>query len=373
MNNQVLPDGVTLIDRYYVSHYLAAGGMQEVYACYDRALNRPVVVKTPKGGVADRRFRRGAEMGAKISHHTVAATFDYYEDDKLTFMVEEFVAGVDLGKRLDTEFLFLDPSLAAHVIHNIARALYEAHRVGICHRDLKPSNVMTSPDPGMSVVKLTDFGIAKLAEGQIAVEMELFDRDHATLTTSNTLLGAVPYLAPECWANWKTAGQPADIWALGCIAYQLATSAPPFGYGRQAIANVIQAEHRGVMLSKPSPFGKHPSTSKLEDEFWDLIVRCIQVDPLARPSAREVLDLCNAWCYSLAERRRGTVDSFGVRYQSGGVSKSGYIQDHVGGAAFFFHWSEFFGAVPPKAGQTVNFSVYPGHPRPRAAPVLLLK
>ena len=93
----------------------------------------------------------------------------------------------------------------------------------------------TPPDDALSAIKLTDFGIAKLAESQIGAEMDLFNRDDSTLTSSKTLLGAVPYMAPECWTDWKSAGQPSDVWALGCIAFHLLDGNPPFGSGRSAL------------------------------------------------------------------------------------------------------------------------------------------
>ncbi|MFC3653672.1 serine/threonine-protein kinase [Dyella humi] len=373
MSDSLIPNGHVLIGRYVIEQYLTSGGMQEVYLCKDRALSRQVVVKTPKGGVSDRRFQRGAEMGARISHHNVAATFDYFEDERRTYLVEEFIGGSDLGKRLAADFYFLDPSLAAHVIHNIARALYEAHRVGICHRDLKPGNVMTSQDPGMRLIKLTDFGIAKLAESELAVEMQRFEQDQSTLTTSNTLLGAVPYMAPECWADWKGAGQPMDIWALGCIAYQLVTGETPFGVGRGAIAQVVRAEQSGkVELTHPIAFGKHVATAALEKDLWSLITSCIQVDPKSRPTAEDVLRSCGSWCYSTADRHMGVVKSYAVPYPSGVKGKSGYIEDLNIQQRLFFHLSEFFGG-PPAVGQRVNFSLYPGYPYPRAAPVLRVR
>lgn len=182
--SNVFSRGQVLAGRYEILKYHAAGGMQEVYVAQDLALGREVAIKTPKSGVVDRRFRRGAEMGARVVHPNVAATFDYFEDENVTFLVEEFVQGRDLAKMLDDEFYYLDPSLAAHILHHMAKALNEAHRVGICHRDLKPSNIMTSGDPGVTTLKLTDFGIAKLAESEIEAEMNLFDEDESTLTSS---------------------------------------------------------------------------------------------------------------------------------------------------------------------------------------------
>ena len=374
MSQHRFANGAVLVDCYEIKHYHLAGGMQEVYVCFDHSLSRHVVLKTPKEGIQDRRFRRGAEMGARVNHPNVAATFDYFEDDNVTFMIEEYIVGSDLGRRLANDFVFFDPSLAAHIIHHIARALHEAHRVGICHRDLKPSNIMTSDDASLSVIKLTDFGIAKLAESEIAVEMERFEDDESTLTSSNTLLGAVPYMAPECWADWKAAGKPMDIWALGCVGYQLLTGDAPFGTGRQAIANVIRAEQFGTVdIKKPSWFGRHPSTAPLENELWNILQSCIKVDPSSRATAEAVITACDDLCYAAAPRRKGIVQQFGMRYPDGGKARTGNIKDSETNEYWFFHGSDFFGAEGPTAGQCVNFSVYPGEPKARSAPVLLLR
>lgn len=368
----ILSNGQTLAGRYQIIGYLAAGGMQEVYTAHDLSLNRVVVLKTPKAGVADRRFRRGAEMGARVNHPNIAATFDYFEDDKFTFLVEELIPGVDLGKRLDNDFYYLDPYLAAHVLHHITKALAEAHRVGICHRDLKPSNIMVSEDPGITNVKLTDFGIAKLAESEIEAEMELFDKDNNTLTSSNTLLGAVPYMAPECWTNWRGSSQPMDIWALGCIAYQLLTGVPPFGTGRAAIFNVARLSHTGVQLDQPTWFGRNKATEVLEQDLWRLIVSCIQVDPSARPKASNLVQEFNSFCYASTDRRTGTIQRFNVRYADGGKGEFGFI-DEEDNPSSFFHKTVFIGDQTPTSGQRVSFSKYPGSPYPRCSPVLLIK
>jgi len=363
-----------LVNRYRVIDYLNAGGMQEVYLCHDLKLGRMVVAKTPKDGVVDKRFRRGAEMSARINHHNIAATFDYFESPELTFMIEEYVEGLDLQKRLSAEFDCLDPAMAAHVIHNVVRALHEAHSRQICHRDLKPSNIMTSSDASMKMVKLTDFGIAKLAENELAAEMDEFERDESTLTNSNTLLGAVPYMAPEAWSDWRGAGQPLDIWALGCIAYQLVAGKLPFGSGRPAIMAVARLEATGeVKLDPPKMFGRSPATSMLESEILVLVEKCLKVDPSQRPSATQLLELCGSWRYAVSDRKLGVVASYGVAYASGAKSKSGYINDLSAPVKYFFHISEYYGVGSPQIGARVSVGVYPGDPHPRAAPVLPLK
>lgn len=369
-----LAAGALVAARYEVLEFHLAGGMQEVYRCHDRVLNRIVALKTPKEGVVDKRFSRGAQMGARVTHPNVAATLDYVEDNGLRCLIEEFIDGSDLGRRLQGEFVHLDPSLAARVVHHIAKGLQAAHKVGICHRDMKPSNIMTSSDAQLSVIKLTDFGIAKLAQSEMEVEMERFEQDENTLTSSSTLLGAVPYLAPECWSDWKASGQPADIWALGAIACHLLLGKQPFGAGAPAIMRMAEARQSGIVnLTVPAWFGKHANTATLEKELWSLVVDCLKVDPAQRPSADEVVSKCEALCYTASERRKGTVRTYPVTYANGSRSSTGYIQPDDVDDMWFFHASEFYGSPGPQPGQRVNFSHFPGTPKPRCTFVLLTK
>jgi serine/threonine protein kinase len=367
--------GQVIADRYRVDAFHLQGGMQEVYRCFDLALDRVVALKTPKNGIVDKRFGRGAQMGARVTHPNVAATLDYVEDGLSRCLVEEFIEGVDLGRRLTVEFLYMDPSLAAWVIHNIAKGLQAAHRVGICHRDLKPSNIMTSLGGRMETVKLTDFGIAKLAEKELEVEMEKFEQDENTLTSSSTLLGAVPYLAPECWTDWSGVGQPADIWALGAIGAHLLLGKAPFGGGKAAIMKMAQLQLSGkVVIDEPEWFGQHQETRRLEIELWAIIKDCLQVDPMARPTADQIVHRCEEICYSASERKTGVISTYPLRYANGGTAKAGFITVDVGGTSAFFHRSHFFGdGSAPKVGQRVHFVMAAGNPDPRCSPVLLLK
>jgi len=366
--------GALIASRYEVIAFHLQGGMQEVYRCVDHTLNRVVALKTPKEGIVDKRFSRGAQMGARVNHPNVAATLDYVEENGIRCLIEEFIEGSDLSRRLSNEFDYLDPSFAARVVHHIAKGMQAAHRVGICHRDLKPSNIMTSDDANMSVVKLTDFGIAKLAQSEMELEIERFGQDENTLTSSSTLLGAVPYLAPECWSDWKAAGQPADVWALGAIACHLLLGKPPFGAGRAAIMKMAQAQQSGkVEINTPPWFGAHANTSTLESELWKLVLRCLQVNPADRPSSEMVVKDIEAFCYSASARRTGLICTYPITYSNGSKSTSGRIQVDGEAAAWFFHMSDFYGSSGPKVGQRVSFNFFPGSPWPRCAPVLLLK
>lgn len=367
--------GQVIAARYRIDAFHLEGGMQEVYRCFDATLERVVALKTPKEGIVDKRFNRGAQMGARVSHPNIAATLDYVEDGAHRCLIEEFIDGVDLGRRLTSEFVYMDPSLAAWLVHNIAKGLQAAHRVGICHRDLKPSNIMTSNDGRIDVVKLTDFGIAKLAEKELEIEIEKFEQDENTLTSSSTLLGAVPYLAPECWSDWSGAGQPADIWALGAIAAHLLLGKPPFGGGKSAIMKMAQIQIAGkVDLEAPDWFGKHQETEQLESELWKIILDCLQVQPPSRPTADQIVQRCEALCYAASARKTGVIVTYPLKYASGGTAKGGFIELSENGKSAFFHRSDFYGdGTAPKVGQRVSFSISAGKPGPRCSPVLLLK
>lgn len=366
--------GDIIAGRYRIDAFHLEGGMQEVYKCFDLTLDRIVALKTPRVGIIDKRFRRGAQMGARVVHPNVAATLDYVEENSNRCMIEEFIDGKDLGKRLLNDFIFLDPSLSAWVLHNIARGLHAAHNVGICHRDLKPSNIMTSANGHMDVIKLTDFGIAKLAEMELEVEIEKFVQDESTLISSNTLLGALPYMAPEAWGDWPNAGQPADIWAFGAIACHLLLGAPPFGVGKGAIVQMVQAQMKGkVELNAPEWFGRHLETNLLEQQLWELVRRCLQVDTSLRPTAEEVVKYCESLCYSAAPRRTGVIEDYPLEYGNGSVARAGFIRMDDGEKAFF-HSENFFAASgKPQVGQRVNFGIAAGRPKERCSPVLLVK
>jgi eukaryotic-like serine/threonine-protein kinase len=368
--------GEIIARRYRVDNFHLEGGMQEVYRCFDLALERVVAVKTPREGIVDKRFSRGAQMGARVVHPNVAATFDYVEEDANRCLVEEFIEGKDLGRRLASDFVFLDPSLTAWVVHNVAKGLQAAHKVGICHRDLKPSNIMTSADGHMGIIKLTDFGIAKLAEKELEAEIEKFEQDEntLTLTSSSTLLGAVPYLAPECWSDWSSAGQPADIWALGAIACHLLLGRPPFGGGKGAIMKMAQAQQAGkVEVSRPEWFSKHQETGQLEQELWALVQSCLQINPALRIKADEAVQRCEALCYSATPRKTGAIETYPMTYTNGSKATAGFIAVD-GGDTAFFHLDNFFSAgVKPQVGQRVNFGTAAGMPKERCSPVLLLQ
>jgi|GEM_PF-5738973 len=154
-------------DRYIIEGEVGRGGMQEVYRALDDKLQRQVALKVPQDAKVARRFRESAVISAKVNHPNVAKTLDYFEDGNGRFyLVEELVDGPNL-RRIATRFQRFDPHAVAHVLHHLARGVAASHRVGVVHRDLKPSNILVANGLAFRAVKVTDFGIAKMAEKEI--------------------------------------------------------------------------------------------------------------------------------------------------------------------------------------------------------------
>ncbi|QHE84897.1 serine/threonine-protein kinase [Hydrogenophaga sp. BPS33] len=341
--------------RYEIERYIDEGGMQFVYAAKDRLADRFVALKTPKNKSATKRFRRSAIVAAKVNHPNVAKTLDYIKESDNRYLIEELIVGQDLSKALLRKTMFLDPYLVAKVSHHMAKGLAAAHHAGVIHRDLKPTNLMVVGGYSLSELKITDFGIAKMAEEELA---EAAEGGEQTLTTSQTAVGALPYMAPEAIDTPKQVTQAADIWSLGAMIFHLLTGQQPFGAGLRAVQKIMAAE-RPVA---PAFVLRNPQFSPLAAELLDMTYACMQKDPKARPSADDLVARCGALCYTVAPRVEGVVAR--VDYQS-----YGFITSDIG--RVFFHMDSVFG-TPPKlvVGDRVLFSPYAGGGAPRAYPVL---
>ena len=349
--------GELIGNRYEIIDYISEGGMQEVYAANDTLLTRRVALKTPKTNSARKRFHRSASTSASINHSNVAKTLDYLEENNRYYLIEELIEGTDLGQALRENFDRLDPYLCAHVLHHLAKGLAASHHAGVVHRDLKPSNIMVAGGMAFNGIKITDFGIAKMAEAELAV---VDGGDEEALTQSATALGALPYMAPEMIDSFTNATRPADVWSIGALTFELLSGAKPFGTGYRAVP-AIQA---AIVPPLPPELLAKPQFAELARNIYGLIQRCLQKDPEARPTADALVRLCEELCYSVKERRIGTVGY--MPYQT-----QGFIGSPFGADVFFHQDSVAVGRVA--SGDRVWFSTFPGEPRERAFPVVPLK
>src|SRR4051812_4294555 len=255
-----MPD-VLLGDRYQPVERIAVGGMGEVWRAQDGLLGRTVAVKILRSQYADdpgfrERFRNEARHAAALSHPNVTQVFDFYEGngDELPYIVMELVSGEPLSERLHREGA-LDDAETWSILGQTAAALGAAHKAGVVHRDIKPGNILVCPD---GRVKVTDFGIARLANS-------------STVTQTGLLLGTAQYLAPERVAG-ESATPASDMYALGVVGYECVTGRPPFEGDNVAVLQAIQLGRAPAI-----PDGVSPA-------MRELITTLMDKDPAARPS-----------------------------------------------------------------------------------------
>lgn len=215
-NNGLVGDG-----RYRLTRRLGRGGMAEVFAAEDVRLGRTVAVKLLRSDLAEdpvskARFTREAQSVAGLNHHAVVAVYDSGEDavdgHVVPYIVMELVEGRTIRDLLLTaESPPADQALI--IVSGVLEALAYSHQHGIVHRDIKPANVIIT-DAG--AVKVMDFGIARALHGA-----------SQTMTQTGMVMGTPQYLSPE-QALGKTVDARSDLYATGCLLYELLTQRPPF-------------------------------------------------------------------------------------------------------------------------------------------------
>ena len=350
--------GDVIGQRYRIDSYIGAGGMQEVYEAHDLLLRRAVALKVPKTNSAEKRFQRSAIVSAKVNHVNVAKTLDYLEEQKSAYLVEEFVQGKDLSRVLREDMRIIDPLMAAYIFHRLAKGLAASHHAGVIHRDLKPSNVIAVGGALLTDVKITDFGIAKMAEEEIAEAVEGGDE---SLTASDTAIGALPYMAPEMIESMKNGGKHSDIWSLGAMLFELISGNKPFGAGLKAVPAILKAK----LPAMPAQIKNNKQFERAGEEIYALIGKCMQADPTARLTADQLVSECGKLCYPLSAREFGKVSKF----DNGAW---GFIQPESG-SGVFFHKESLYGSSSIAKGDRVWFSRHIGGGNDRAFPVIKLQ
>jgi serine/threonine-protein kinase len=345
-----------ITDRYQIVTFIDEGGMQEVYRANDLVLQKQVALKVPKTQSAQRRFGTSAVLSAKVNHPNAAKTLDYFDFNGRPYLIEELIEGENLA-RVRQRLPVMDPYAVAHVLHHMARGIAASHHVDVVHRDLKPSNIMVAPQLTFQYVKITDFGIAKMAEDEIITAVE---GGAESITGSQTMVGALPYMSPEMVSKPRTASFAADVWAIGSIAFELLTGTAPFGRGLAAVPR-IQA---GTPPPLPGFITGNTQFKGLAEELFKIITACWTKDPAHRPTADQIVAACGTLCYPMTSYRvQGRVDE--IRYGRWGF----LMADNR--VRVFFHLDSVFGPVPA-ANDAVYFAYYAGLPKPRAHPVVKL-
>jgi len=218
----------TLNGRYAVEHELGRGGMAVVYLGQDLRLERRVAIKIfeKEGGLisAGERFLREIRVAAKLQHPNILPVHESGEGEGLVYYVMPYVAGASLRDRLEREGP-LPVGDAVRIAREVAEALDHAHRAGIVHRDIKPDNIMLAD--GVAVV--ADFGIARAIE-----------QSAGKVTDTGLAIGTPTYMSPEQAAASPLVDGRTDIYALGCVLYEMLAGTPPFS---GTTAQMVMARH----------------------------------------------------------------------------------------------------------------------------------
>jgi len=263
---------------YEIGSLLGSGGMGEVYRARDTKLGRDVAIKILPASLtadADRRarFEREARTLAALNHPHIGAIYGFEDRDGVHALVLELVEGQTLAERLArSEHRALRPipiGDALAIARQIADALDAAHEKGIVHRDLKPANIILLAD---GRVKVVDFGLAKRGADDAAPNATESPTIAAAATHGGMVLGTAPYMSPE-QARGQAVDKRTDIWAFGCVLYELLT-------GRQAFAGETVSDTIAAILDREPDWPQLPASTP--SVIRRLLQRCLEKDPKRR-------------------------------------------------------------------------------------------
>ena len=245
----------TKLGSYEITGAIGSGGMGEVYKAYDTKLGRDVAIKLlPEAFAHDperlARFQREAKMLASLNHPNIATIHGLEQSGGTSYLVMELVSGETLAARIKREGAFPIEE-AQRIAVQIAEALEAAHEKGIIHRDLKPANVKVTPE---GRVKVLDFGLAKAFAEDSGQDLSQVPTVTVMGTEEGKILGTPAYMSPE-QARGKAVDKRTDIWAFGCVLYELLRTKRAFGGETvsDTLAKVLEREPDWETLSATTP------------------------------------------------------------------------------------------------------------------------
>jgi Tol biopolymer transport system component len=266
-----------VLGQYRLVEKIGEGGMGVVWRATDTTLGREVAIKVLPDLFAEdpdrlARFEREAKLLASLNHPGIATIHGLHRAEGVNFLAMELAPGIDLGTRLAAGPIPVDEVIG--IALKVAEALEAAHEAGVVHRDLKPANIQIAPD---GRVKILDFGLAKAFDADPAGAGSSVASLSPTLTTpaatrAGLILGTAAYMSPE-QAKGKPVDRRADIWAFGCVLYEMLGGRRPFqGDG---VSEVIAA-----VIMSPVDFTSLPAN--LPPRVRTLVRRCMEKDPRRR-------------------------------------------------------------------------------------------
>jgi serine/threonine protein kinase len=277
-----------LNSNYKVDRKLGSGGMGDVYLALDKRLDRYVAIKMLKFSnisLDERdefvlRFKTEAKAIARLSHQNIVGIYDIGNENSNYYMIMEYLEGSNLNDLIKNSKQRIPLNLVASIGFQIASALEYAHENNIIHRDIKPENVILSKK---GIVKVTDFGIAKLGQDKSKIMDE-----------SVPIMGSVLYSSPEQIKNSLNVDYSTDIYSLGITLYELISGQPPFANSKE-----IRESIEKIFTEKPqSLITYYPD---IPEKFQDIIFKCLEKDPKNRfENARELKNALSTFLQSEA-------------------------------------------------------------------------
>jgi len=272
--------------QYRLRQLLGSGGMGEVHLAEHQMLKRPCAIKLIRPEKAGdpkvlARFEREVRATAKLSHWNTVEIFDYgHAEDGTFYYVMEFLPGMNLND-LVQQFGPLPPERVVHLLRQTCDGLREAHAANLVHRDIKPANIFAAQRGGVyDVAKLLDFGLAK----------PISNLEDTRLTVEGSITGSPLYMSPEQASGDSDPDARSDIYSLGAVAYFLLTGRPPFDDHRP-IKLLISHAHE-----PPRPLTEVDSS--LPADLCDVVMRCLEKDPLDRYQSAADLEAALQACTS---------------------------------------------------------------------------
>ena len=276
------PIGSTFADRYQITSLLGYGGMSIVYKARHKHMDRTVAIKVlhpdlMNDPLALERFQQESKAAASLTHPNVVTVYDFgMSSQGQAFFVMDCLEGTTLEELLD-KGVYIPVERAINIFRQICEGLESAHKKGIIHRDLKPPNIALIPqEDGTDLVKILDFGVAKL--------LPKSDQQALRLTQTGEVFGSPLYMSPEQCLGKKLDGR-SDIYALGCLMYEVLT-------GVQAIIadSFLEALNKHVG-EQPKPFKEVAPHREIPPELEEIVFKCLAKDADQRFStAGEVRD-----------------------------------------------------------------------------------
>ncbi len=281
--------GRTLSDRYRIVSLIAMGGMGAIYRAEHLLMRKQIALKVLHPEIEGfpelvARFEREAVAGAHVQHPNVATASDFGKfDGGSAFLVLEYIQGITVRELIDRGPI--PPARAASITRQVAAALSAIHQKGIVHRDIKPKNIMIveQPQPGErdsgkelgggDVVKLIDFGLAKVPVEELSAIALDADNPRRSLTAAGVVMGTLGYLAPEAALGTRSILPPADLYALGVVFYEMLCGKPPF---EGTDASLVFFHHR---TSPVPPLRERNPDADVPPAFETIVRRMLEKDP----------------------------------------------------------------------------------------------